>query len=55
MDNMQEQMRYASRQMETLRMNQKKMLEIKHTEMEKKNAFDRVMTNLAMIRKESEI
>ena len=40
MDNTQEQMGNLSREMETLRKNQKEMLEIKHTVTEMKNAFD---------------
>lgn len=45
---MQEQRGNISREMETLRKNQKEMLEIKSTVTEMKNAFDRIIRTLDM-------
>lgn len=46
---MQEQINNVNREMETLRNNQKEMLEIKHTVTERKNAFDGFINRLDML------
>lgn len=48
MDNMQDHMGIISREMETLRKNQKEMMEIKSTITEMKNAFDELISKLSM-------
>lgn len=48
MDNMQDHMSIISREMETLRKNQKEMMEIKSTITEMKNAFDELISKLSM-------
>lgn len=45
-DNMQKAMDNVSREMETLRINQKEILEIKNTATEMKNAFDGIISKL---------
>ena len=52
-DNMQEQMGNESREIKTLRKNQKEMLEIKKTLTEMKNAFDRLISRLDMAEEKS--
>lgn len=47
-DNIQEQTCYVRMEMETLRRNQKKMLEIKNTVTETKKAFNRFISRLDM-------
>lgn len=48
MDNMQDHMGIISRKMETLRKNQKEMMEIKSTITEMKNALDELISKLSM-------
>ena len=48
MDNMQDHMGIISREMETLRKNQKEMMEIKSTITEMKNVFDELISKLSM-------
>ena len=48
MDNMQDHMSIINREMETLRKNQKEMMEIKSTITEMKNAFDELISKLSM-------
>ena len=48
MDNMQDHMGIISRKMETLRKNQKEMMEIKSTITEMKKALDELISKLSM-------
>lgn len=48
MDNMQDHMSIINREMETLRKNQKEMMEIKSSITEMKNAFDELISKLSM-------
>ena len=50
-DNMQEQMGNVSREIKTLRMNQKEALEIKNTVTKMKNVFDGLISRLDMAKK----
>ena len=52
-DSMHEQMGNGSREMETLRKPRKKMIELKNTKTEIKNAFDGLRSRLKKWRKES--
>lgn len=52
-DNGQEQMTKVSREMETLKKNQKEVLEIKYTVTEMKHIFDELISSWAWLRKES--
>ena len=50
-DNMQEQMGNVSREIKTLRMNQKEALEIKNTVTKMKNVFDGLISKIDMAKK----